>query len=77
MKNEKKKLKVNMKDTYQSLVGVMTSQVTKESKHAQVSVKEGIKRYGEKVVEALIKELSQLDEKRTFTPQLVSTMTKE
>ena len=53
----------------------MMSQISKSSKHAQVSVKEGIKRFGNKAIETLIKELAQLDNKHTFTPQLASSLT--
>ena len=59
---------MRLKDTYRKIVGVMMSQISKDSKHAQVSVKEGIKCFGDRAVEALVKKLAQLHDKQTFTP---------
>ena len=77
LKGLKKKLSVKLKDTYRSLVGVKISQISKESKNAQVSVKEGIKRFGDRAIKALIVELTQLHEKKTFTPVLASELSKD
>ena len=41
----------------------MISQISRGSEHAQVSVKEGVKRYCNIAVEVLLKELSQIDSK--------------
>ena len=54
----------------------MMSQISKESKNAQVSVREGIRRFGDKAVEALMIELTQLDDKNTFTPVMANTLDK-
>ena len=55
----------------------MFSQISKDSKYAQVGMKEGIRRHGDKALEALLFELTQLDEKETFRPLLASSMTNE
>ena len=55
----------------------MFSQISKDSKYAQVGMKEGVRRHGDRALEALLFELTQLDEKETFRPLLASSMTKE
>ena len=77
LKKQRNMMNVALKDTYRRLVGVMMTQVGKDSKYAQVNIKEGIKRYGQKTIEALVKELGQLDDKDTFDPQLASSLTED
>ena len=77
LKRKKKEIQVKLKDTYRRMIGVMMSQISKDGKHAQVSVKEGIKRFGDKAVQALVKELAQLHDKQTFTPLLASSLSIE
>ena len=55
----------------------MFSQISKDSKYAQVGMKEGVRRHGDRALDALLFELTQLDEKETFRPLLASSMTKE
>ena len=74
LKGLKRKMSVKLNDPYRSMVGVMMSQISKESKNAQVSVKEGIKRFGDKAIQALVVELTQLDDKNTFTPLMVNEL---
>jgi len=50
-------------------------QIGRKSKHAYVSVREGIKRYGDKAIQVLIVELLQIDDKGTFNPQIVALLT--
>ena len=45
------------------------TQIAKESKHAQVNVEEGIRRYGERAVQAIFNKYAQLDNKDTFSPE--------
>ena len=51
-----KKIRVKKDDMFRKVLGVIMTQIARESKHAQVSVKEGIKRYGERAVQAVFKE---------------------
>ena len=55
----------------------MISQISRGSEHAQVSVKEGVKRYCNIAVEVLLKELSQIDSKHTFIPVLIESLSLE
>ena len=54
-----------------------------ETKHlvkyilTQTSVKKSIKKFGSEVVEAIIKEWKQMDEKNVFVPKLVSELSEE
>ena len=67
--NSNQKL-VNLKtnDLFQRILRVTMTQMSKEDKYAQVSVNEGIKRHGEKAIVAVLKEFSQLKDKKVFKP---------
>ena len=68
-KKKARKLKVKQNDMFRKVLGTVMTQIARESKHAQVNVREGIKRYGDKAVEAIFKEYAQLNEKGTFEPE--------
>ena len=72
-----KKLRLKRNDMFRKVLGTIMNQIAKSCKHAQVNVKEGIKRYGDRAVEAVIKEYAQLDEKGTFEPKDPSKLTSE
>ena len=57
------------------VLGTIMTQISKSSKHTQVNVREGIKRYRDRAVEAVIKEYAQLDEKDKFEHKDPSTLT--
>jgi hypothetical protein len=67
-KRKKKKIKLEIKDMFRKVVGVTMAQMAKADKYAQVSVKEGINRYGHKAVEAVMQEYAQLDDRKIFSP---------
>ena len=52
----------------------MFSQVSQEGRLAQVNLREGERGYGENSIEALLIELSQLDNMTAFTPLLVNEL---
>ena len=56
---------------------VIMLQLSKEDKHAQVSIKEGIKRHGDRAMEALLKEFGQLHKYNTFDPQRANQLTQD
>jgi len=66
----KKKTRLNVKDGYRWLVGIMMNLLSKDDEFAQVGYKEGTKRHGEKAVEAMFKEACQLgdSDKEEFIP---------
>ena len=74
-KKKTKMLKVKQNEMFRKVLGTIMTQIAKASKHAQVNMKEGIKRYGEKAIEAVFKEYAQLDEKDTFKPEEPSRLT--
>ena len=69
----RKQTKLNVRDKYRSLVGIMMNLMAKDDEYAQVQYKQGIKRHGNKTVEAMFKECCQLGEndKEAFIPMNV------
>ena len=56
-------------------MGVVLSQLTK-GEFDDVNMKEGLKRFGEMAVEAVLKEFAQLDESDSFEPQYAHLLTR-
>ena len=52
-------------------------QIAKNNKYDQVSVNKGIRRHGDKALEALSSEFSQIHNHDTFSPQMASKLTAE
>jgi hypothetical protein len=75
--HKKKRIKLEIKDMFRKVIGITMSQMSKEDRYAQVSVKEGIKRYGHKAIEAVMKEYAQLDDRIIFDPQHADTLTRQ
>ena len=75
----KKQTKLNVIDKYRRLVGIMMNLMSKDDEFAQVNYKQGVKRHGDKVVEAMFKECCQLggDDKEAFIPMDASKLTKK
>ena len=63
-------------DLYRRVVGVTLTQLSKDDKYAQVSVKEGIKRHDDKAIAALLNEFSQLNDIQVFKPRKADELTK-
>ena len=66
--NKVNKVNIQSKDLFRKMVGIIMTQMSKLDKHAQVSVNEGVKRYGEKAIAAILKEFTQLNDKQVFKP---------
>jgi len=64
-KSLKRALRIKTKDTFRKVMGVVLSQLTK-GEFDDVNMKEGLKRFGEMAVEAVLKEFAQLDESDSF-----------
>ena len=73
--SNKKVLNLKTNDIYRRIVGVTLTQLSKEDKYAQVSVKEGIKRHGNKAIAAVLSEFSQLNDKHVFRPRQADELT--
>ena len=58
-----------------NFVSTIKPQISKESKYAQVSVKEGIERFGESAVNAVLAEFGQLHDQHIFDPKYEKDLT--
>ena len=66
----------SFKDLFRRLTGAMFGQISKDGKFANTGLKEGVKRHGEKSIDALLTELSQLDNMTAFTPLMSGELSK-
>ena len=57
------------------VTGIVMNQISKQDRYAQVSVKEGVRRHGQKAVNAVLSEFAQLNDKDIFTPVSAKSMT--
>jgi len=73
----KKRYKVSVNDTFRRVLAVIMATVQTAAKHEQISMKEGIKRFGEQAIEAVLKEYGQLDSKEVFDPVDATKLTYE
>jgi len=62
----RKKYKVSINDTFRRLVRVVMLQMQTGAEFGQMSMREGIKKYGELAIQAVLAEYSQLDNKGVF-----------
>ena len=60
---------------FTKVVGSIFTQIAKHDKYAQVSVPKGIKRRGERALDALLAEYGQIHNHDTFLPQIASKLT--
>ena len=72
-----KKYKVKVRDMVRKVVALTMTQIKSAAKHEQVSVKEGIRRFGDKAVNTVLTEYAQLNEKNVFDPVKASSLTKQ
>lgn len=72
---ELKKRKVVIKDLFKKVVALTIAHIKSAAKHEQASMREGIKRYGESAIKAVLKEYAQLDNKKIFRPVKASGLT--
>ena len=59
---------MSINDTFRRVLAVIMTTVQTSAEHEQISMKEGIKRFGNEAVEAVLKEYGQLDSKDVFDP---------
>lgn len=74
LKGKKEKIIVGMTDMFRNMAGVIMVQL---EQRPTVNAKEGIKRYGEKAVHAILFEYGQIDNMGTFQPLDINKMTRE
>jgi len=76
-KRLKKSTNVVVRDMFKKVVSITMAHIKSASKHEQVSMKEGIKRYGQAAIQAVLKEYAQLNDKTTFKAVKRSALTRE
>ena len=70
-----KKKRIIIKDMFKKVAAVTMAHIKSAAKHEQVSMREGIWRYGELAIRAVLKEYAQLDNKKIFRPVQASALT--
>lgn len=77
--NKKKSLKQNsFKDSiFWRLTGAMFNQISRDGKFASTNFNEGLKRHRDKLIDALLMELSQLNNMTTSMPMIFDKMSKK
>ena len=66
-----------MRNSMDKLMGVIMAHLSKDSKHAHVSVNKGVKMHGKKAVEALLFMFGQIHKYDTFDPQHMDDLPKD
>ena len=75
-KSLKRALKIKTKDTFRKVMGIVMAHMPK-GEYKDVSMKEGLERFGEKAVESVLKEFAQLDDSNSFEPQYAHLLTRD
>ena len=52
-----------------NMIGITMTQMDKKLKYDQVSIREGVKKYGQKAIDVVLSEYTHLDYKTIFDPQ--------
>ena len=66
-----------MMENLTKIVGTMFAQIANHDKYSQMSVSKGIKRHGDKALDALLSEFGQIHKHDTFIPQYANKLTFE
>ena len=69
--------KYGVKNNIRNFMDIIMTQVSNDDTHAQISVKEGLKRHGDRALQALLKEFGQIHKYNTFDQQHVKDLTPE
>ena len=77
--NSKKKISKVMlsKDMLKKMIGITINQMSKEEKYEQVSIKEGMKRHGQKAIYAILAKFTEQNSKGVLKPIHVCQLTGE
>lgn len=68
-KSLKKEVRIMTEDPFRKGFGLVMNQMSKFKEYNNISMKEGIKKYGDKAVEAILKEYLQLTDSDSFIPR--------
>ena len=66
--------KGSSKDVFRRLIGEIFSQIGKDGRFAQVNLSEGERRHGDRSINKILTELSQLDNMNAFVPILMNDL---
>lgn len=75
-KSLKRALIIKTKETFHKVMGIVIAHMPKVE-YDDVSMKQGLERFGERAVEAVLKEFAQLDDSDSFEPQYAHPLTRD
>ena len=61
-------IKIKSNGMLRQLTGIVMNQITKQDQYAQVSVKEGVRRHGQRAIDTIMSEFTQSNNKNIFMP---------
>ena len=67
----------SFKDVFRPLTGAIFSQISKDGRFSNTNLNEEVKIHGEKSIEVMLIELSQLDNMSVFTPLMINELSKK
>ena len=73
-KHKTSKINMNTKDMLRNVIGITMTQISKEDRYAHVSINEGIKRHGQKAIDAVLAEFMQLNDQKVFKPVVPNSL---
>ena len=78
-KVKQKRIKVNVRDMFRKVAAIIMSHMgqTSSSEHDQLSVREGIRRFGQQAIDAVLKEYAQLHDMHTFNLEDPKKLTRQ
>ena len=78
-KLKQKRVKVHIRDMFRKVAAIIMSHMgqASSSEHDQLSVREGIRRFGQQAVDAVLKEYAQLHDMNTFKPMDPNKLSKQ
>ena len=74
---ESSKRSSKVKDMYRGVLKIVMAQIKAMSDHENMSIKQGIKRYGNFAVESVLAEYGQMKDKSVFKPRYANKLTQE
>ena len=70
----KKRFRVKVRDMFRRVMAITMAHISSATKHDQVSVEEGIRRFGDKAIEAVLSEYAQLNDKNVFKSRFANEL---
>ena len=74
MQQQKSNTNLKIKDKFRHVVSMLMKKNKENDEYAQVSLKKGIKRFSDDVINSMMAEYSQIDDKNVFDPLMASKL---